>query len=321
MEYVIILLVLIIAGFVFEYRIRRPDRIVLYESGGMVRQRSGRLYPRHFSLAIPARVHSSTMEIQGEARGRLELTVRLAVSVAASPEHLQELVRMGGWSEACVSQALSELEVLLETRVRAFTEHSEIEELTADDLQTHLREEFGSVVPEFGLEIYSISVYSVEPVDREITEAMQKQESARLMEQTEAINQRARVQAARARVKADEEIAEAEHALQLRQLELRKTEEEQEAALEKRRVEEEMDRRRMELEIDDQEIAILRDNPELLLLTPQLTRLAEASQQLRNARTVVSLAPVEGDNESSPLLRIFKNLMEKISQSEDTSAG
>lgn len=316
MEYVLIILLILIAGILYEYRIRRPDHIVLYESQGMVRQRTGRFYPRHFSLAIPSRVHSSTMEVQAEARGRLELTVRLTASVAAAREHLQELVRMGGWSEECVAQALNELEVLIETRVRAFTEQLEIEELTTESLQDHLSQEFGTFVPEYGLEILSLSVHSVEPVDRDIIEAMQKQESARLMEQTENINQRARVQAAKARVQADEEIADAEHQLQLKKLELQESEEEQQAALEKRRVEEEIERRRMELDIENQELTILRDNPELLLLTPQLTRLAEASQQLRNARTVVSLSPGEGE-ESSPLLQMFRKLMQNIGPVDD----
>jgi len=319
MEYVAIILLIIIAGLLLEYRIRRPDRIVLHEAKGMVRERTGRLYPRHFSLAIPARVHSSTLEVTAEARGRLELYVKLVVSVAASREHLQELIRVGGWNEDAVSQALEELEVMLETRVRAFTEQQEIEQLTADALQQHLTSQFGTFVPQFGLEIISISVHSVEPSDNDIIEAMQKQESARLMEQTETINQRARVQAAKARVEADEEIADSEHQLQLKKLDLQQAEDEREAQLQKQRVEEELERRRMELEVENQEIAVLRDHPELLLLTPQLTRLAEASQHLRNARTVVSLSPGESE-ENSPVFRLMRKLLSSLEESGDESS-
>jgi len=75
------------------------------------------------------------------------------------------------------------------------------------------------------------------------------------------------------------------------------------------RVREELERREMQLEMDRQEVELVAQNPELLILTPQVARLAEASQSLRNARTVVSLS---GDDlpEGSPLLHTLLALLQ-----------
>ena len=36
----------------FEYRVRKPDVLLLYESNGRIKFRQGLLYPRHFSLPV-----------------------------------------------------------------------------------------------------------------------------------------------------------------------------------------------------------------------------------------------------------------------------
>ena len=51
-------------------------------------------------------------------------------------------------------------------------------------------------------------------------------------------------------------------------------------------------------------------SPELLMLTPQAARLAEASQNLKNARTVISLTPQDSAH-GSELLALFHELLEK----------
>ncbi len=61
---------------------------------------------------------------------------------------------------------------------------------------------------------------------------------------------------------------------------------------------------------EKEELEILRDNPELLVLTPQAARLAEASQGLKNARTVISLTPQELAH-GSELLSLFQNMLQK----------
>jgi hypothetical protein len=55
---------------------------------------------------------------------------------------------------------------------------------------------------------------------------------------------------------------------------------------------------------------MLKSNPELLMLTPQAARLAEASQNLKNARTVISISPQEIAH-SSEYLSLFQNLLQK----------
>ena len=64
----------------------------------------------------------------------------------------------------------------------------------------------------------------------------------------------------------------------------------------------------MRLELDREELALLNENPQLLLLTPQAARLAEASQTLRNARTVVSLSPSEAE-QGARLFDLFQRFL------------
>ena len=70
----------------------------------------------------------------------------------------------------------------------------------------------------------------------------------------------------------------------------------------------------MQLSLQREEMRLLKENPELLLLTPQAARLAEASQALKNARTVVSLSP--GDAQQSPeILGMFHQLLQNAVES------
>jgi archaeosine-15-forming tRNA-guanine transglycosylase len=85
---------------------------------------------------------------------------------------------------------------------------------------------------------------------------------------------------------------------------------EKESALARQRLEDELVRSRMRLAFEKEGLDVLRSSPELLMLTPQAARLAEASQNLKNARTVISLSPQEFDH-GSELLGLFQNLLQK----------
>ena len=69
---------------VFEYRIRQPDALVLYESKGQFRFRDGLLYPRHFSLHLKRTTCPIQLNIEVTAAGNLGVSVKLAGSVAPS---------------------------------------------------------------------------------------------------------------------------------------------------------------------------------------------------------------------------------------------
>jgi hypothetical protein len=55
------------------------------------------------------------------------------------------------------------------------------------------------------------------------------------------------------------------------------------------------------------------------MLTPQAARLAEASQNLRNARTVISLTPQEGRS-GSELLNLFHELLQKALEAKKAAS-
>ena len=122
--------------------------------------------------------------------------------------------------------------------------------------------------------------------------------------------------AAKAKYRADEEIAEMEHALELKRTELKKIQFESDAELARQRIEDELERSRLRLAFEKEELELLRRNPELLMLTPQAARLAEASQSLKNARTVISLTPQELAN-GSALFTLFRNLLQKELESKN----
>ena len=66
----------------------------------------------------------------------------------------------------------------------------------------------------------------------------------------------------------------------------------------------------MRLAFEKEELEVLKSSPELLMLTPQAARLAEASQNLKNARTIVSFTPQELA-QGTELLSIFQSLLQK----------
>jgi hypothetical protein len=305
------IVVLLAAAAAYEYRLRRPDQLVLHESGGTVRLRRGRLYARHFNLALAGTAYPIELKIDGVARGSIQIRTAVVASVAPSRDALDALVRAGGWQPDAVARASRDLQTAIQAMVRQFTERYSVEELSSEALARHLAAGVKNAAPAVGLEVVSLDVQSIDPADPAIAEAMRRRESARILEQTELLDQRARIAAARAKLEADEAIARAEHELALKGLELKKAEIEQEALLAEKRTAEELRRSRMRLEYEKEEMALLKNSPELLLLSPQAARLAEASQGLKNARTVVSLWPSDAEREPG-LAALFQRFLDMI---------
>lgn len=310
MEAVLIVVVTLIALALYEYRIRKPDQIVVAESRGGVRIRRGRAYPRHFSTPITKTTHSYSQTVDASARGNLDVRVRLAVTVAPSMEDLAVLVRVGGWSSDALPRAARELETLILGYVKGYTELHEVEELSSEKIRTYVLERVRESTHLLGLEVITLTVASFDPVNPQIAEALRQREHARILEQTEISSQQARVAATRVRLQAEEEIAALEHALEIRKFALKREEFEKESALAGSRAEHEMSLKKMQLGFEKEELRLLKESPELLLLTPQAARLAEASQSMRNARTVVSLSPPDGI-QGTEILSMFSTLVQK----------
>ena len=299
---------------IFEFRIRQPDALVLYESNGKIALRSGLFYPRHFSLPIKRTTHPIQLTVEATAAGNLGVNVKLVGSVAPSIENIQTLIRIGGWSSDAITRAAEEVNIRLEGLVKEYTEKQEIRALSSSALVAHLNERAAGFKEQFGVELISLAVHSMDAVDSEIADALRQQEQARLLEETEKLNNQARVSAAKAKYQADEEIAGMEHALELKKASLKQAMLEQENALAQKRLEDELARNRMRLAFEKEELEILKNNPELLVLTPQAARLAEASQGLKNARTVISLSPQ--DLAGSELFELFQNMLNKALESK-----
>jgi hypothetical protein len=218
-----ILVLVFLIVFILEYRLRKPDQLVLFESHGKIIIRTARFYPKHFSIALPKTTYSAQMNIEATAKGNLDIKVKLAVSVAAALDHIPELIRVGGWSNIAVTKAEKELETIIHSIVKEYTERYEIEELSSAKIYDYLIQKIKISRNTLGLDIISLTVQSFEALDSKIAEAMRQQESARIMEQTEILNQHARIHAAKAKLKADEEIALLENNLELKRYDLKKT--------------------------------------------------------------------------------------------------
>jgi hypothetical protein len=294
----------------FEYRIRKPDVLLLYESKGQISHRKGLIYPRHFSLPLSRTTYPIQLTIDATALGNLEVRVKLVGSVAPSLEHIQTLIRIGGWNQEAVAHAADEVQVMLQGLVKEYTEQCEIHAISSTSLVNNLNESSSRIQEKFGVELISLAVQLLEPTDPEISDALRQQEQARLLEQTERLNHQARSAAAQAKFQADDEISQMEYDLELKKAELKKTLLEQESALTYQSLEDELKRNRMRLAFEKEELDVLKSSPELLMLTPQAARLAEASQNLKNARTIVSFTP-QDLAQGSELLSIFQSLMQR----------
>jgi uncharacterized membrane-anchored protein YhcB (DUF1043 family) len=250
------------------------------------------------------------LTIDATAVGNLEVRVKLVGSVAPALEHIEALVRIGGWNQEAVAHAADEVVVMLQGMVKEYTEQCEIHALSSTSLVKNLNESSSLIQEKFGVELISLAVQLLEPTDPEISDALRQQEQARLLEQTERLNNQARSAAARAKFQADDEISKMEHDLELKKAELKKALLEQESALTQQSLEDELKRNRMRLAFEKEELDVLKSSPELLMLTPQAARLAEASQNLKNARTIVSFTPQELV-QGSELLSLFQNMMQR----------
>lgn len=300
--------VLLVAA--FEYRIHQPDVIVLHESDGQIGIRKGLLYARHFSLLLKRTTCPLQLTIEAAAVGNLLVRIKVIGAAAPSVNHIQSLIRIGGWDSDAVTRAVDQVRILLQGLIKEYTERSEIHTISSPAILKHLKEHSGLIEERFGIELIALAVESWEPVDPDIANALSQQEGARLLEQTERLSHQARIAVAKAKYRADEEIAVMEHALEMKLSELKKVQFESDAELARQRIENELARSRLRLAFEKEELEVLRKSPELLMLTPQAAQLAEASQSLKNARTVISLTSQELAN-GSTLFTLFRNLLEK----------
>src|SRR5512136_513763 len=300
----------------FEFRVHQPDVLVLHESKGRIGVRRGVIYPRHFSLPLRRTTCPIQLTTEASAAGNIGVRVKLIGSIAPSLDHLQSLIRAGGWNSEAVARVADEAQVLLQGLVKEYAERAEIHELSSAGLLSYLNERLSLIEEKYGVELITLAVQSLDPIDPAIVDALRQQEQARLMEQTERLNHQARVAAAKAKYQADEEIAAMEHSLELKRAELKKELLEKEAALAQQRLEDDLARNRLRLAFEREELEVLKSSPELLMLTPQAARLAEASQNLKSARTVISLMPQELAH-GSELLNLFQNLLQKALEAKN----
>lgn len=302
---------------VFEFRIKKPDQLILSEKNNQVTLKKGKIYPRHFNLAISTTSYSFNQKILCDTRGHLAVEAKIAATIAVSNKNIANFVRIGGWDSKAVSKIGKELEVIIHGIVKEFIAKFEIDEVSSDKTYDYIKTKLTDISTNLGIDILSLSVQSVDTVDKEIADALRKKEEARIKEASEKSIQDARIYTTKLKIEADEKIMLAEHELNLKKLQLQSDREEKEQELSFKRIEEEIKRKKAELEIEKQELELLKQNPELLILSPQIARLAEASQSLKNAKTVVNISPGELDkvNEVTGVVQsFFQNVIQKYSE-------
>jgi len=233
-----------------EYRIKKPGQIILYESNGLVKYRKSNFYPKHFSLVIPNTTYTLTSSVEPEAKGKIGLMVKYSASVTPSLKNISKLIRIGGWGKDVLNDAAKELDVILQGIVKEYTEKFDIEEIKSEGIANYLREKVKETEVQLGLEIISLTIQSVEPADRKIAEAIRQKEASRILEETEKNNQKTRIQTAQMKLKADEEIIKYEHELALKKIQLKEVEEDKEASVALKKLNEQVKRDKIKLEIE-----------------------------------------------------------------------
>ncbi|MDP3583101.1 MAG: hypothetical protein Q8S39_14295, partial [Ignavibacteria bacterium] len=231
-----IIIIVAVIIFLYEYRLRKPDQLVLTEANGKIILRTSRVYPKDFSLVLPKTTQSVQLTVESSAKGNLDIKVKLSVAVSLAAGNITQLIKVGGWNSGAVAKAAKEFETVIQSLIKEFTEKYEIEELSSEKIYNHLVDKVGISKEQFGLDTVSVSVQSFEVVDQKIADAIRQQESARILEQTELLNQKARITAAKAKLKADEEIAFLENELELKKFDLKRTELDKESELADKRM-------------------------------------------------------------------------------------
>jgi hypothetical protein len=299
----------------YEFRIQKPDDLILYERQGKFERRKSQVYPRHFSLKFKRKIHPIQLDTEVTAAGNLGIRIKLVGSVAPSLDNLDSLVRIGGWNQDVIAHAANEAQIVLEGITKQYAEGLGIQDLSTSQLTTHLVQQGPLLAEKLGLDLITLSIQTLEPTDPQVTDALRQQEQTRLQEETERLSYQARSAAAKVRYETEKEIAEMEHALDLLKADLDQQRFEKESSLAHKRLEDELERSRMRLAFEKEEVEVLKNSPELLMLTPQAARLAEASQNLKNARTVISFSPQEL-SQGAELLQLFQNLLQKVLDSK-----
>jgi hypothetical protein len=126
-----LIIVIGVAVILFEFRVHQPDVLVLHESKGRIGVRRGVLYPRHFSLPLKRTTCPIQVTTEANAAGNIGVRVKLIGSIAPSIDHLQSLVRAGGWNSEAVARVADEAQVLLQGLVKEYTERADIHELSS----------------------------------------------------------------------------------------------------------------------------------------------------------------------------------------------
>lgn len=302
---VVIIICVLIAAIIFEYRVKKPGQIVLFETGGVVKHRRGNIYARHFSVLMQNKTFTVVSTVEAETKRKISLNVKFSATLSPSLEHIDKLIRIAGWAGDAISDAGNEIDIMIQGYIKEYIDTLELEEVRSKSLSEYLSDKLKDVKIQFGVEIISLTIQSVEPTDKKISEAIRQKEVSRIMEETERMNQEVRISTAKMKISADEQILNTEHELSMKKLQMRGSLAAKEATLELIKIEEQKKRDKIRLEIEKEEIGLLKDNPEVLLLSPQIARLAEASQNMKNARTVVSLGDIDGGSSVLDTLRGF----------------
>jgi purine-nucleoside phosphorylase len=292
----------------FLFQRKRPDQLILLEKKGKVVEWTRSFYPKRICLSLSNTVHSFTAEVRTMGRGKIEVLIKVSVSFHTNPAKLENLIRVGGWSTAALKNVEKEITNAVPGIVGSVVENLEITEMQREAIARNLLEKLERLAENSGVQISTVTVISADPVDAKITEAIKKLEEARLQEIAERTLQTSRTLQAELKAQADQRIAQAEHEVAMKKLALQKIREAEAAELALATVKQQNERRKLELEIEKKEVEIFTQNPALLLLAPQLTRLTEASQQLKNAETVVSFSSEFFNKLPQPLQEIFKLL-------------
>jgi hypothetical protein len=316
MEYLFIILlvlfVIAIIAIIVQIKIREPHQIIVKEKNGKFEASLQKLYLKCRSLPLSCEENFFESEFKATSSGNIEIKIKLNGSASIDFEKLDNLIKKGGWNEKALQNATEKFMSMAIGYLKSRIEKLEIEEINLEKID-YLIFNAKKESAEFGISIKNFSATNLEILDEKAKEAIRAKESARLNKKNEEYLQNLKYDIEKKKCELELKLLEEKKNLSSQKKVLNEIEAENENHIKKLQAEFEKEIQQIKLEVEKQELELLKKHPELLLFSPQAARLIEASQSLKNARTIVNLSgeAAKGVDISEALTDLISSLIKK----------
>lgn len=312
-----IILAIITVIIAIEIRVRKPFEILIVEKKGKILASRTFFYIKSRTLPLKLSEFAFEFNLQAYARNKIPIRAHFAGALEVDEKNIENLIKAGGWNKNAIVAAAEKLLNVAKSNALCQIENTPVNNLRSDILASYLRDKVYTEF--FGLKWVYVACLDYEIEDEKINEILRKEEISTLSEKSEEAVEKSKLSIEKIKHQIEQEIIKIKEDALVKKQELKKLETSLDQELKKAQAEFEARVQKLKLEIEKEELQLLKQNPELLLLSPQAARLLEASQSLKNARTVVNLSQGEiakGVDVSGALNELIYSILKKETESE-----